>query len=54
MHTPAAYINGQCLTTMVTTSRQSSGQDMGFGGLGMATSKSGDYSLEMHLKEWTQ
>ena len=26
-------VNGQCLTTIVTTSRQSSGQDMGFGGL---------------------
>ena len=27
-------VNGQCLTTMVTTSWRSSGQDMGFGGLG--------------------
>ena len=34
-------VNGQCLTTMVTTSRRSSGQDMRFGGLGMANSKSG-------------
>ena len=38
-------VNGQCLTTVVTTSRRSSGQDMGFGGLGMANSKSGDYNL---------
>ena len=38
-------VNGQCLTTMVTTSWWSSGQDMGFGGLGMANSKSGDYNL---------
>ena len=38
-------VNGQCLTTMVTTSWRSSGQDMGFGGLGMANSKSGDYNL---------
>ena len=38
-------LNGQCLATMVTSSRWSSGQDMGFGGLGMANSKSGDYNL---------
>ena len=38
-------LNGQCLTTMVTSSRRSSGQDMGFGGLRMANSKSGDYNL---------
>ena len=35
-------INAQCLTTVVTSSRWSSGQDMG---LGMANSKSGDYNL---------
>ena len=34
-------VNGQCLTTMVTTSWRSSGQDMGFGGL---ATKSGDYN----------
>ena len=33
-------VNGQCLTTMVTSSGRSSGQDMGFGGLCMANSKS--------------
>ena len=38
-------VNGQCFTTMVTTSWWSSGQDMGFGGLGMANSKSDDYNL---------
>ena len=32
-------VNGQCFTTMMTTSWWSSGQDMGFGGLGMANSK---------------
>ena len=37
--------NGQCLTRMATSSRWSSGQDMGFGGLRMANSKSGDYNL---------
>ena len=41
MHTPAAY--GQW--SVVTTSRQSSAQDMGLGGLGMANSKSGDNNL---------
>ena len=30
-------VNGQCLTTMVTTGRWSSGQDMGFGDLGMVS-----------------
>ena len=34
-------VNGQCLTTMMTTSWWSSGQDMGFGGLGMANSEVG-------------
>ena len=29
-------VNAQCLTTMVTSSCRSSGQDMGLGGLGMA------------------
>ena len=38
-------VNGQCLATMVTRSRQSSGQDMGLGGLGMANLKSDDYNL---------
>ena len=38
-------VNGQCLTTMVTTSWRSSGQDMGFGSLGMANPKSGDNNL---------
>ena len=38
-------VNGKCLTTVVATSRRSSGQDMGVGGLGMANSKSGDYNL---------
>ena len=43
LHTPGAY--GQCLTTMVTSSRWSSGQDRGLNGLCMADSKSGDYNL---------
>ena len=52
-------VYGQCLTTMVTTSRRSSGQDMGFGGLGMANSKSGDYNLfssgwVLELLRWPQ
>ena len=52
-------VNGQCLTTMVTTSWRSSGQDMGFGGLGMANSKSGDYNLfssgqVLELLRWPQ
>ena len=52
-------VNGQCLTTMVTTSWWSSGQDMVFGGLGMANSKSGDYSLlslgkVLELLRWPQ
>ena len=34
LHTPGPF--GQCLTTMVTSSRWSSGQDMGLGGLCMA------------------
>ena len=38
-------VNCQCLTTIVTNSRRSSGQDMGLVGLGMANSKSGDYNL---------
>ena len=38
-------VKGQCLTTMVTSSRWSSGQDMGLGDLCMADSKSGDYNL---------
>ena len=38
-------VNAQCLTTVVTSSRWSSGQDMGLGGLGMANLKSGDYNL---------
>ena len=40
-------INGQCLTTMATSSRWSSGQDMGFGGPCMANSKSGDYMYNL-------
>ena len=52
-------VNGQCLTTMVTTSWRSSRQDMGFGGLGMANSKSGDYNLfssgqVLELLRWPQ
>ena len=52
-------VNGQCLTTMVTTSLRSSGQDMGFGGLGMTNSKSGDYNLfssgkVLELLRWPQ
>ena len=52
-------VNGQCLTTMVTTNRRSSGQDMRFGGLGMANSKSGDYNLfssgyVLELLRWPQ
>ena len=51
--------NGQCLTTMVTTSWWSSEQDTGFGGLGMANSKSGDYNLfslglVLELLRWPQ
>ena len=38
-------INAECLTTVVTSSGWSSGQDMGLGGPGMANSKSGDYNL---------
>ena len=38
-------VNSQGLTTMVTSSRGSTGQDMGLGGLGMANSKSGNYNL---------
>ena len=38
-------INGQHLTTMVTSSRQSPGQDMRFVGLNMTSSESGDYNL---------
>ena len=37
--------NGQSLATMLASSRWSSGQDMGFYGLGMANSKSGYHNL---------
>ena len=52
-------VNGQCLTTKVRTSLQSSRQDMGFCGLGMANSKSGDYNLfssgqVLELLPWPQ
>ena len=44
LHSRGAY--GQCsVTTMVTSSRRSSGQDMGLCGLCMTNSKSGDYNL---------
>ena len=43
LHTPGA--DGPVLTTVVTSSRWSSGQDMELGGLGMANSKSDDYNL---------
>ena len=46
LHTPEAYgALLKCLTTVVPSSRRSSGQDMGFDGLGMANSKSGDDNL---------
>ena len=46
LHILGAYVQwSECLTTMVASSRWSSGQDMGFGGLRMANSKSGDYNL---------
>ena len=38
-------LNGQCLTTMVTSSLWSSGQDIGFGGLCITNLQSGDYNL---------
>ena len=38
-------VNGQCVNTMLACSRRSSGQDMGLGGLGVASLKSGYYNL---------
>ena len=38
-------VNGQGLTAVLTSSRGSTGQDMGLDGLGMANSNSGDYNF---------
>ena len=45
MHTPVAYGQWSVFDHNGDNHWRSSGQDMGFGGLGMSNSKSGDYNF---------